>query len=293
MVGRNILDALATSSHEVLSPSRFALNLFDEQAVLQFLSKAQPDFIIHCAGKIGGIQANINDPLGFFVENFDMGRNLILAAQKAGIPRLLNLGSSCMYPRNVNNPLRENQILTGELEPTNEGYALAKIGVQKLCHYTMQKYPNFKYKTLIPCNLYGCYDKFNLERAHLIPAAIQKIHEAKKNNHPTVTIWGDGKARREFMYTGDLADFIVKKMTFFDGWPNLMNLSAVNDHTVTEYYEKIKSVTGYEGDFVYDCQKPVGMRQKLMDSTLQQTLGWTPPTSLEEGLKKTYLFFTG
>lgn len=291
MVGHNLVDAFVGSAHEILSPDRKTLNLFDENQVLHYLDKNKPDFIIHCAGRVGGIQANIEDPLGFYIENHDMGRNLILSAYKVGIPRLLNLGSSCMYPRNAPNPLKEEQILTGELEPTNEGYALAKIGIQRLCSYFVNKNPELKYKTLIPCNLYGRYDKFDPIKAHLIPAAIRKIHEAKVNHAKSVMIWGDGTARREFLYAGDAADFILKKIARFDEWPDLMNLSAVTDHSVTEYYEVAKEVIGYLGDFEYDLSKPVGMKQKSVDATLQKALGWAPPTSLLKGIEKTYDYF--
>jgi GDP-L-fucose synthase len=291
MVGRNIVEALVGSAHEILSPDRKSLNLFDENNVLSYLDTNKPDFIIHCAGKVGGIQANIEDPLGFYIENHDMGRNLILSAYKVGIPRLLNLGSSCMYRRNAPNPLKEEQVLTGELEPTNEGYALAKVGIQRLCSYIVKKNPTLQYKTLIPCNLYGRYDKFDPIKAHLIPSAIRKIHEAKINNEKSVVIWGDGTARREFLYAGDVADFIFKKLSCFDVWPELMNLSAVIDHTVTEYYEVAKDVIGYQGEFEFDVTKPVGMKQKLVDASLQRALGWVPPTSLHDGITKTYAYF--
>lgn len=291
MVGRNIVDVLAETSHEILSPSREMLDLFDERATLQFLEKTQPDFIIHCAGKVGGIQANISDPLGFFIENFDIGRNLVLSAYKVGIPRLLNLGSSCMYPCHAPNPLSEHSILSGTLEPTNEGYALAKISTQRLCHYIVKKNPTLKYKTLIPCNLYGRYDKFDLMRAHLIPAAIHKIHSAKYHRENSVTIWGDGTARREFLYTGDLTDFILRKLTCFDDWPETMNLGAEKDHTILEYYQKIGLIIGYGGNFDFDFQKPVGMTRKLVNSDFQKSLGWFPSTSLEEGIQKTYEYY--
>jgi len=293
MVGRNILDAFQSTPHEVLSPDRKALNLFDQQSVLKFLDKNKPDVIIHCAGKVGGIKANMDDLLGYYVENLDMGKNLVLSAYQVGIPRLINFGSSCMYPRVTPNPIKEAQLLTGEFEPTNEGYALAKISVQRLCQYISEKNQHLNYKTLIPCNLYGPYDKFDLMLAHMLPAAIHKIHMAKKNNEKSVTIWGDGKARREFLYSGDVADFITKKIACFDLWPAVMNLSAIVDHTITEYYQKTKEAIGYKGDFEFDLTKPVGMMKKLIDSSEQQRLGWTPPTSLEKGIEKTYEYFLG
>lgn len=291
MVGRNIVDVFKNTSHEILSPNKAALNLFDENEVICYLEKTKPDFIIHCAGKVGGIHANIADPLCFYIENLDMGRNLVLSAAKIGISRLLNFGSSCMYPRDAPNPLKESQILTGELEATNESYALAKICVQRLCRYLSQKNSALKYKTLIPCNLYGRYDNFDTNKSHLVPAAIHKIHEAKINKQSLVTIWGDGTARREFLYAGDLADFIVKKLDCFDAWPELMNLGAQIDHSVTEYYEAAKKVIGYSGNFEFDLSKPVGMMRKLIDASEQSALGWIPLTTLRVGIKKTYAYY--
>ncbi len=292
MVGQNLLDKLEESEHVVLSPTRKELNLFDKQETLYYLNKMSPDFVIHCAGKVGGIQANIADPLAFFVENLEMGKNLVLAAAKVGVPRLLNLGSSCMYPRHAPNPLVESQILNGELEPTNEGYALAKIAVQRLCVYVMQKYPSLQYKTLVPCNIYGRYDKFDSVKAHLVPAVLRKIHDVKTAQQNTVTIWGDGEARREFLYAGDLANFIVNKLAQFDTWPSLMNVGAGIDYTIKEYYEIACRVVGLKNVvFNYDLQKPAGMRQKLIDVTRQVALNWQPQVSLEQGMKLTYNYF--
>ncbi len=288
MVGRNIIDAFRVTSHDILSPNHQTVDLADSNATLRYLDKTKPDFIIHCAGKVGGIQANIDNPLTFLVDNLDIGKNVILSAYKVGIPNLLNLGSSCMYPRDAQNPLKENQILTGQLEPTNEGYALAKIVSQRLCSYITNENQAYKYKTIIPCNLYGRYDKFDLHCAHLIPAAIRKLHEAKKNKAHSVAIWGDGKARREFLYAGDLANFILQKLSYFSEWPDVMNIGAEIDHTILEYYKKAKSIIGYEGIFEYDLQKPVGMKQKLVDAAEQKRLGWSPKISLEYGIEITY-----
>lgn len=292
MLGKNMVDVLSTSKHDLLLPDRSTLNLFNENAVLSYLENTKPDFIIHCAGKVGGIQANINDPLGFFIENFDMGRNLVLSAYKTGVTHFLNMGSSCMYPRDGKNPLKESQLLTGELEPTNEGYALAKIGIQRLCSYLTKKIPALHYKTLIPCNLYGRYDKFDTDKAHLIPAAIHKIYHAKINGEKFVIIWGDGIARREFLYAGDVADFILKKIDCFETWPELMNLGAEIDHSVKEYYEIAKEVIEYSGVFEYDLSKPVGTKQKIVDTTHQRKLEWSPPTSLKKGIELTLKYYS-
>lgn len=291
MVGRNLIDAFSESQHELLTPSRHVLNLFDSVAIRKYLDKTQPDFIIHCAGKVGGIQANCEDPIGFYIENLDINRNIIFSAYQVGIPNFINLGSACMYPRDAQNPLKEAQLLSGKLEPTNEGYAIAKLSAQRLCHYISETNIHLKYKTLIPCNLYGLYDKFDLKRAHLIPAIIHKMAIAKKTNEKNITIWGNGKCRREFMYAGNLADFILKKIACFDRWPNTMNVGVGKDHTIFDYYNIAKLVLNFTGDFKYDLEKPVGMNQKLLDVTAQENLGWSPSTSLDQGIELTYQYF--
>ena len=208
MVGRNILEHPSSKGYQFIAPTSQQLNLLDRDAVRVFLSKEMPDLIIHSAGLVGGIQANIKSPVDFLLKNTDMGLNVISCAASVGIENLINLGSSCMYPRNAHNPLGENLILQGELEPTNEGYALAKIVTARFCEYVGREAPAKNYKTLIPCNLYGAHDKYGEANSHLIPAVIRKIHEAKLTGSETVSIWGDGSARREFMTAKDLADFI-------------------------------------------------------------------------------------
>lgn len=292
MVGRNLLDNPGLAGHHVMAPSSSQVDLRDRQALLAFVQENRPDLIVHCAGKVGGIQANLQDPVAFLAENLDMGMNLVLAARQAGIPRLLNLGSSCMYPCEAPNPLREDMLLTGGLEPTNEGYALAKLTVARLCQYvTRETRGSMRYLTIIPCNLYGPWDKFDPERAHLIPAVIAKIHRAMLRGVDTVTVWGDGSARREFLYAGDLADFIRFALGRLDTLPELMNLGLGLDHTILEYYTTTAQVLGWRGRFVHDLDKPVGMQRKVVDTSIQETLGWAPSTSLEEGIRKTFAFY--
>jgi GDP-L-fucose synthase len=240
---------------------------------------------------VGGIQANMTHPVDFLVENVDIGRNVILAARNAGVKRLLNLSSSCIYPRNASNPLTEDLVLKGELEPTNEGYALAKIFAMRLCKYIRQEDQSLKYKTLIPCNLYGRYDKFNPDHSHLIPAIIYKVHQAKTLKEKTVEIWGDGSARREFMYAGDLADAVLKMISEFEQVPYVMNIGLGIDYSINEYYEVIAKTVGWDGQFKHDLARPVGMKQKLVAIDLQNTWGWQPPTSLEDGVAMTYDFY--
>lgn len=292
MVGRNIIDGLSASGrHSLLQPSRDDLDLEDREAVARYLADHTPDAVIHAAGKVGGIRANVAHPVEFLSANLRIGTNVIDGAKDAGVRRLLNIASSCMYPRNAPNPLRETRILTGELEPTNEGYAIAKIASTRLCEYISREYPDYVYITLIPCNLYGYYDHFDVEKGHMIAAVMQRMHVAKLNGDETMTIWGDGTARREFMFVGDLAGFVVDYVEHMTDLPVLMNVGLGHDYSINEYYEAIRAVVGYEGAFEHDLDKPVGMQQKLVDITRQTSLGWAPSTSLYEGLRRTYEYY--
>lgn len=291
MVGRNLLEHPALAKFEVLAPRSNELDLRDFSAVQLYLSQYKPDMVIHAAGKVGGIQANMREPVGFLLENLDMGRNIVWAAHQAGIKRLINLGSSCMYPRNHSEPLREEMVLKGELEPTNEGYALAKVVTARLCEYIMREDASCHYKTLIPCNLYGRHDKFDPAHSHLIPAIIHKVYLARQAGEASVEIWGDGTARREFMYAGDLADAILKAINSFETLPGCMNIGLGHDYTINEYYQATADVLGYKGGFVHDLSKPVGMARKLVSIERQTTWGWKAQHELREGIEKTYEFY--
>ena len=220
-----------------------------------------------------------------------MGLNVILAAQQNNVKKLLNLASSCMYPRDMEIGLTEDMILKGELEPTNEGYALAKVVATRLCEYMNREDEKWQYKSAIPCNLYGKYDKFDPKHSHMVPAVIRKIYEAKKNNIDEVEIWGDGLSRREFMYAGDLADFVYYALDHFDKMPQNLNVGLGRDYTINEYYQVIAKVIGYEGTFTHDLSKPMGMKKKMIDNTQLTAFGWKPKTSLEDGIKQTLEYF--
>ena len=291
MVGRNLLEHPSISSFEVIAPSSNELDLLDFKTVQNYLCKHEPDMVIHAAGKVGGIQANMREPVSFLMDNLDMGRNIVWAAHQAGVKQLINLGSSCMYPRNHQEPLVEDMVLKGELEPTNEGYALAKVVVARLCEYIMREDSRYQYKTLIPCNLYGRYDKFDPSNSHLIPAIIHKVYQAKLANQSEVEIWGDGTARREFMYAGDLADVIVRAINEFESLPNLMNLGLGHDYTINKYYQAAAEVLGYKGSFTHNLDKPVGMERKLVDVKLQESWSLSAQYTLQEGIKKTYEYY--
>lgn len=291
MVGRNLLEHPDIGEFDVLAPRSGELDLRDFGAVQAYFREHQPDMVIHAAGKVGGIQANMREPVSFLMDNLDMGRNIVWASHRAGIKRLINLGSSCMYPRNHSEPLREEMVLKGELEPTNEGYALAKVVTARLCEYIMREDASYQYKTLIPCNIYGRHDKFDPAHSHLIPAIIHKVHRAKQSGQLAVEIWGDGTARREFMYAGDLADAMLRAIKNFDILPAYMNIGVGHDYTINEYYQAAAEVMGYTGGFVHDLGKPVGMARKLVSVERQQAWGWTARHGLREGIEKTYRYY--
>jgi GDP-L-fucose synthase len=288
MVGRNVQAHPAASEWDLHAPTRADLDLTQPQAVASYIADLQPDVVIHAAGRVGGIHANMANPVAFLDDNALMGRNVIMGARQAGVRKLINLSSTCMYPREAENPLREDMILTGPLEPTNEGYALAKIMAMRLCQYIRQEDPEAQFKTLIPCNLYGLYDSFDPQRSHLLPAIIHKVHEARETGAKTVEIWGDGTARREFMFAGDLADAIWNAVRDIAEIPDLMNVGLGHDYSINDYYSAVAQVVGWQGDFDHDLSKPTGMKQKLCSVARQTDWGWSAPTTLRDGIEQTY-----
>lgn len=292
MVGRNLSRYLQTQGVQLHAPGRGVLDLRNRPAVEAYINELLPDLIIHAAGRVGGIQANIDAPYDFLIENLEIGSNVISAAVKAGIPRLLNLGSSCIYPRDRDELLTEDLILQGPLEPTNEGYAIAKIAALRLCEQASRQNPNLSYKTLIPCNLYGPFDKFDPHHAHLIPAIIHKIAIATQDGAASVEIWGDGTARREFMFVEDLCKIVATAINSWEPLESVTNVGLGHDYSVLEYYEAVANVIGWAGRFTFDTTRPVGMRRKVVDiSRLQK---WYPnvKTPLEVGIARTYQYFS-
>jgi GDP-L-fucose synthase len=291
MVGKNILEHENAKNFTILTPSSKELNLLSKDEVLKYFKANQPDVVIHCAAVVGGIQANIKEPVRFLVDNTDIGRNVLMAAYEVKTSRVINLASSCIYPKDLEGLLEEEHILTGALEPTNEGYAIAKISTMKLGQYINKEMGKLVFKTLIPCNLYGRWDKFGESNSHMVPAVIAKIHQALKNNSSTIDIWGSGNARREFMYTADLADFIFFALDNWEKIPETINVGLGIDHSINDYYKSIANVLGFKGGFSHDLSKPEGMKKKLVSVKKAIDLGWNAKTGLDEGIKKTYEFY--
>jgi len=290
MVGKNLVHFFnKNTNHELFYPTSSDLNLLDNIEVKHYFKLKKPDVIIHCAGLVGGIQANIKHPYSFLSRNLIMGSNVIEAAIANNVEKLINLGSSCMYPKDLDRELEEKDILTGVLEPTNEGYAIAKIAVAKLCEYAKKEF-NFDYKTIIPCNLYGMWDKFDPKNSHMIPAVIRKLHLAKISEE-NAEIWGDGTSRREFMYAEDLADFINYSLNNYNSLDDYTNVGLGIDYSILDYYNEISSIVGYNGDFVFDLTKPSGMKRKQCSIKKQDKMGWKPKHTLKEGLTKTYKYY--
>jgi GDP-L-fucose synthase len=220
-----------------------------------------------------------------------IGRNILMAAKDCEVINFINLGSSCMYPKSNSKALTEDMLMTGELESTNEGYALAKLLTTKLCQLISKSNRKMLYKTLIPCNIYGEYDNFDPLSAHLLPAIIRKIHHAKVNKLNTVTIWGEGNARREFLYAKDLADAILTAAFDMDQVPTIMNIGVGIDHSINDYYKIVAEILDWNGDFKHDLNMPVGVSRKLNSIQRQIKWGWMPQTPLKIGIKKTYTYF--
>ena len=290
MVGRNLLDHQASKRYEIINPSSRELDLLNYDAVLDFLSKYKPDVIIHLAAKVGGIQANINDPFVFLNHNLKIGLNIVNASFENNIYKFINVSSSCVYPSIFKDPIKVSCLLQGPLEVTNEGYAIAKIAVMKLCEYITNLNQGFYYKTLIPCNLYGKYDKFDPINAHLIPAIIRKTSEAIKKNND-IEIWGNGSARREFMYAGDFADSILFFLEIIEDLPNRINIGLGDDFSVSDYYKIIAEKFNFKGKFLFDTTKPAGMKRKLLCNSNLKKYSWEPKHTLHEGLDKTIEYY--
>ncbi len=290
MVGRNLLEAAGAKRHVLLAPGRDELDLLDASALNAYLRRERPDLVIHAAGRVGGIAANMAAPYEFMRENLQMGVQPIEAAIAAEVPRFLNFSSSCVYPREAANPLRETSILTGPLEPTNEGYALAKLAVMKLGQFADSQ-GRLSFKTLLPCNLYGRYDRFDPVKSHLLPSIVLKVHRALEQHSPTVEVWGTGRARREFMLASDLARITWTCIDQFDNLPAVMNVGVGTDHSIDDFYQTVAKVLGWQGKLSHDTTRPEGMAQKLVDTSHMRTLGLAADTSLEAGIKETYEYF--
>lgn len=291
MLGRAILRQAKAKNidWEFVTPRSSELELKDQKSVDDYFANNKFDAVIHAAARVGGIKANMDDMAGFMTDNLLMNTNIIQSALKHSVKRLINLGSSCMYPRDYRQPLVEEDVLAAPLEPTNEGYAIAKIAAARMCEYISKQFGVF-YRTFIPCNLYGPGDNFNPVNSHLLPATILKIHNAKKNGG-NVEIWGDGTVRREVLFIDDLAGFIIDAVERLEELPSVLNLGSDKDYSVNDIYANAAEALGWQGEFTHKLDAPMGMRHKLMSSAKARQYGWNPQTDLATGIKKAYEVF--
>lgn len=287
MVGSAILRALKSNNYKnVLIAPHSELDLLDQKAVREFFAKEQPDYVFLAAAKVGGIMANFSYPADFLYENLMIEANIINNAYRNNVKKLLFLGSSCIYPKMSEQPIKEDSLLTGALETTNEAYAIAKIAGLKLCEMYNRQYGT-NYISVMPTNLYGPNDNFDLENSHVLPALIRKFHEAKVNDADNVTVWGTGTPVREFLYADDLADACIYLMQNYKK-NKIVNIGTGVGFTIKELAEKIKNVIGYHGQIRFDTTKPDGTPVKVNDVSYLNSLGWEAKISIDEGLKKAY-----
>lgn len=290
LVGSAIKRALEAQGYrQVLVRSRSELDLLDQRAVARFFAQERPEYVFLAAAKVGGIYANATYPADFLYQNVLIQTNVIHAAHRYGAKKLLFLGSSCIYPKLSPQPIREAYLLTGELEPTNEPYALAKIAGIKMCEAYHRQYGS-DFLAVMPTNLYGPYDNFDPQTSHVLPALLRKFHEAKVADAAEVVVWGTGTPKREFLYVDDLADacvFLMKTYRHADIGP-IVNIGTGTDLAISELAELIKGIVGFRGSIVFDASKPDGTPRKWLDVSRMERLGWRASTTLAEGIRKTY-----
>ena len=301
LVGSSIVKMLikqGVNPDDIITRTSKELDLRDRDSVNWLFGTFNINQVYMAAAHVGGIVSNNTYPADFIYDNIMIQTNVISAAHQYKVDRLLMLGSTCVYPKHAMNPIKEEYLMTGHLEPTNEAYAVAKIAGIKMCDAYNRQYAT-DFRSVLPCNLYGPGDNYDLDNGHVTAGILRKMHEAKINNSPTVTIWGTGNARREFLYAEDMAEACITVMNadkkdyddLVKPMQNYINLSAGFDITIKELVSKIKDVVGYTGDIIYDHNKPDGTMQKLTDNTKVLRLGWKPKTSMQEGLKATYAAF--
>lgn len=296
LVGKNLVESLEENGFEnILNPRSSELDFRDQTNVREYFSKNKPEYVFHLAAKVGGIKANMGDPVSFLQDNLLINTNVIMACFEFKVKKMINLGSSCIYPKDhPTQPMPEEILLDGELEPTNEGYALAKISSLKLCEYYNKQYQT-NFISLMPPNVYGKYEEFDFQKSHVISALIMKLHKAKTESAPTIWVWGTGNARREFIYVQDLVDAVIFAIENIESTglyeSGFLNCGTDEDISIKELAHKIKEIVGYTGEIRFDSTKPEGMLKKLIDSSRFKSLGFERSVGLDEGIKRTYEYY--
>ncbi len=286
MLGKSIINSPMFKKHELIKTNRKTLDLRNLKNFEKLVKKTKPNIVIHCAAKVGGIRDNINHPLDYLNENFLINYNVINTCYKLKVKNFINIGSSCIYPKNFSKKLKESNLLEGKLEETNEGYALSKIFGLKLCKLISDT-KGYNYISLIPCNLFGPYDKFDINRAHLLPSIIKKTLDAKKNNKKNILMWGNGLVRREFLFINDLVEFIYICTEKIDKVPRIVNVGYGRDFTVKNFYEMVIDLVDKNIKIKKKLNMPVGQKFKLLDISLAKKFGWKPKTKIKDGINQT------
>jgi GDP-L-fucose synthase len=290
LVGSAVVRALRAGGYKnLLLVARRELDLTDQRSVSEFFQRERPQAVIMAAARVGGINANNTRPAEFIRDNLVIQDNVIDSAYRAGTEKFVFLGSSCIYPKLAPQPIKEEYLLTGALEPTNEWYAIAKIAGLKMCQAYRRQY-GFNAISVMPTNLYGPGDNFDLQNSHVLPALIRRFHEARLRGDPTISIWGTGTPRREFLHVDDLADAVIYLMTSYDN-ERVINVGWGEDVTIRELAEMIAKTSGFQGRLVFDSTKPDGTPQKLLDTSRLSALGWKPKITLQAGIEQTYEWF--
>lgn len=289
MMGSAIVRRLAAENSDILVADRRALDLTDQRATEDWLAQARPDVVFLAAGLVGGIHANNSYPADFITDNLAIALNVIRGAHKVGVKKLLALGSSCIYPKFAPQPIKEEALLTGPLEPTNEWYAVAKIAAIKLCE-AYRKQHGCDFISLMPTNLYGINDNYHPDNSHVPAALIRRFHEAKTSKASQVAVWGSGTPKREFIFADDAADACVFVMKYYSE-AGFLNLGTGQDVTIGEFAKLVADVTGFQGEIFYDTSRPDGTPRKLLDVSKITKLGWSANTKLRDGLVQTYTDF--
>ena len=295
MVGKNLINKLGSLGYlNLILPSKKDLDLREREKVFGYFSKVKPKYVFHLAAKVGGIRANMDSPVEFLRDNLLLNTNVIDASYYSKVKKLVNLGSSCIYPKECSQPMREESLLSGKFEPTNEGYALSKVSSLKLCEFYNKEHGT-NFILLMPPNMYGKFDKFDEKNSHVLAALLKKFHESKIKGEDLVSVWGDGTAKREFLYAKDMAEILIFSMDKINSSDlyekGFLNCGSSEEISIKNLAGLVKKVVGFEGEILFDTSKPTGMKRKLLDSSRFLSFGFNKLTTLEDGLKETYYWY--
>ena len=292
MLGQHLVPMLENKGYNVLTPPQELLDLTDSTETSNFIASNRIDAVVHCAAYVAGIASSTTTKHHSFDANVSMGLNIVRSCIQHGVRTLLNVGSATVYPSDAPQPLSESSLGQGAFEGPIEGYALSKYVVYRACVMANEQH-DVSFKTILPCNLFGPYDNFSLETGHMLPAILHRMHQAKEDNNAPITIWGDGSAKREFLYAPDLADFICFSLENFEALPEVMNVGSGVEVSVKQMHQHMAKIIGYSGELLHDFDKPVGRLRRYLDLHHQQRLGWYPKTPFEEALEITYGYLRG